>query len=46
MVHSLSNTFTICGLVMIAVYEHPANAMLEANHVGMDKKNKSISPEF
>lgn len=38
MVCSLSDTFTNCGFMMIAVYEYQANAMFEANHVGMDKK--------
>lgn len=38
MVPSLSHTVTNCGFVMVAVYEYQANAMLEANHVGMDTK--------
>lgn len=33
-------------LMMIAVYEYQANAMLEANHVGMDKKIKIFDLDF
>lgn len=40
MVCSLSDTFYKLWLMMIAVYEYQAYAMLEANHVGMDKKIK------
>lgn len=46
MVCSLFDTFTNCGFMVIAVFEYQANAMLEANHVGMEKEIKIFDLDF